>query len=186
MLLDELRLVLVLIGQHHITFVVSHLVGSGCPFIRIDHAASASVAVTDVHDAGAGVVRGHRLPVDDDVLQSQLCGNLSILQVFKQQLVIGAGSGEHVICLHGDVWQGEGRLTIRIHHGHFPKLIQLLRLHHAHGHADGLFIQRPARAPQRPVELLGDKEDLNLQSQFDLHIDADLQIQRARVVASAS
>ena len=100
--LDQLRFVLVFIGQYHIARVVCNLVGSGCHFIRVDCAELVIiVSIADDDDIDARIIRRDRLTVDDDILKRQLGGDVALLQVFKQQLVVGADSGEHVVGLHG-------------------------------------------------------------------------------------
>ena len=175
-ILDQLRLVLVLVGQHHIALVVFHLVGGSRHFIRIDHTELAVFAIADVEHACARVVGRNGFTVDDDVLQRQICGDIALLQVFKQQLVFGALGGEHIICLHGDIWYGEARLDIGIGRSQCPHILQLIGLNHAHGHSHGLGVQRPAMAPERPALLIGNYENLDLKAQLDFNIDTDFQI----------
>ena len=174
--LDQLGLILVLVGQHHVAFIVCDLVGGSRHFIRIDHTELAVFAIADVEHTCARVVGRNGFTVDDDVLQRQLRGDIALLQVFKQQLVFGALGGEHIICLHGDIWYGEARLDIGIGCSQCPHIIQLTGLNHAHGHSHGLGVQRPAMAPERPVLLIGNYEDLDLETQLDFNIYTDFQI----------
>ena len=184
-ILDQLGLVAVLIGQHHVALVAFHLVGGSGVFIRIHHAKVAVHTVADVEGGDAGIIRRHSLAVDDDVLQRQLRGNVALLQVFEQQLVLHAAAVDHVVGLHGQVGQGIAGLVVGVEHGGFPQFIQLAALHNAHGHAAPQGVQRPAVAPQRPGLLHRHDGDFHLKAQLDLNIDADLQVNRAEVVPSA-
>ena len=183
--LDQLGLVLVLVGQHHVALIGFHLVGGGQHLICIDHAEPAVHAVADIDDACARIVGRNRFTVEDDVLQRQLRGDVALLQVFKQQLVFRAGGGKHVVGLHGDIWQGIARPVFCLLHESIPLLHQIVVLHHAHGHAAGPAVQRQACAQDRPALLRGDQEDLDLERQLDFSVNADLQVDGARIIASA-
>ena len=184
--LDQLGLVLVFIGQHHVAGIVRDLVGGGSHFVRIDHAVPLAVfAIADDHNVDARIIRRNRLAVDHNVFQRQLRGNVALLQVFKQQLVFGAGRGEHVVGFHGQIGEGENRLAIGIDHVPLPYLIQLSRLHHAHGHAAGPCVQRPFAFPERPALFDGNDENLHLEDQLDFNRYADLQVDGACHIASA-
>ena len=177
MLLDHLGLVRVLVGQNHIALVVFHLVGSSLHFIRIDHAVlvvAGSVANDD--DVNARIPLFGRFPVDVDIFQGQLGGNIALLEILKQQLVLGAGGGKHIIGLHRKIRQRIAHLEIRIFHCSLPQLIQFLVLNHAHGHAVALAVQRPAFAPEGPALLCGNEEYLHFKDQLDFRIDTNLQV----------
>ena len=148
MVLDQLGLVLVFVGQHHVAGIIRHLVGGGSHLVRVDHAMPLAVfTIADDNDIDARIVRRNRLAVDHDIFQRQLRGNVALLQVFKQQLVFGAGGGEHVVGFHGQIGEGEYRLAVGIDDVPLPYLIQFGRLHHAHGHAAGPCVQRPLFSP---------------------------------------
>ena len=168
--LDQFGLILVLVGQHHIAIVVGDLIGGGLQFIRVDGAQLAVLAVADIEHSRAGVVSRNGFAVDADVLQRQTGGNIALLQVLKQQLVFGAFGCEHVIGLHGDIWDGEDGLDIGFGRGQCPHILQLTGLNHAHGHSHGLGVQRPAMAPECPGLLIGDDEHLDLDAQLDFNV----------------
>ena len=183
--LDQLGLVAVLIGQHHVALVAFHLVGGSGVFIRVHHAKAAVHAVADIERGDAGIILRHLLAVDDHVLQRQLRGDAALLQILEEQLVLHAAAVDHVVGLHRQVGQGIAGLVVGVEHGGLPQFIQLAALHHGHGHAAAQGVQRPAVAPQRPALLHGHEEDFHLKAQLDLNVDADLQVDRAEVVASA-
>ena len=183
--LDGVGLVAVVVGQHHVALVAFHLVGGSGVFIRVDHAQSAVHAVADVDGGDAGIILRHGLAVDDDVLQRQLRGDIALLQRLKEQLTLHTFTVDHVVGYDWQIGQGIACLVVCVHHGGFPQLVQLAALHDGHGHAAAQGVQRPAVAPQRPVLLHGHDEDFHLKGQLDLNVDADLQVDRAEVVASA-
>ena len=177
MILNQFGLVLVLVGQHHVALVVGHLVGGSRHFIRIDHTELAVAgSIADKDDINARIVFLNRFSIDDDVLQRQLCGDIALLQVLKQQLVFGAFCREHVIGLHGDIWQGVVRLMVGILRSSCPQFIQSPVLDNAHGHSHGLGVQRPAMAPERPGLLIGNDEHLDLDAQLDFNVHTHFHI----------
>ena len=147
MILNQLGSVPVLVGQHHIALVVGYLAGSSQHFIRIDRTGLTVFAISDIDDVYARIIRLDCFAIKNNILQRQLCGDAALLQVFKQQLVFRAFGGEHVVGLHWKIGQDITRPVIRILHGTFPQFIQIIVLHHAHGHSISCIVQRPSIAP---------------------------------------
>ena len=185
LMLDQLGLVLIFIGEHHVAVVQRDLVGGGRHFVRVDHARLALHAVARVDHVHARVVGRDRLAVDVDVLQRELGGDVARLQGVKQQLVVGALRREHIVGFHRQVTEDVARPAVDIPHGQLPHRVQLVLLHNAHGHAAGQGIQIPAIAPQRDVQLVGEEKNVDYGRQLEVKVYADLHIQRARVVASS-
>ena len=184
--LDQLGTAPVLIRQHHVALVVLHLVGGCGVFVRVDRADAMSVrAIAEGHDVDARVAGLGGLAVDDDVLQRQLRRDLALLQRLKQQLAFDRSSRVHVEARDGQIGQVVRRDVVGILGGLRPCLLQLILVDVGHVHASAQAVHRPAAAPERRAHLKGHEQEVDYACQIQVEVDADLEVQSARIIASA-
>ena len=182
-MLDQLGLVPVFIGQHHVAVVERDLVGGGRHFVRVDDAGLALHAVARVNHVHARVVGRNRLAVDVDVLQRKLRGDVARLQGVKQQLPVAAFARVHVVGDNRQIFEDIARPAVDVLHRQIPHLVQRVLLHDAHGHAPVQGIQIPAIVPEGRAHIEGEEEEVQFEAHVEVEIHADLQIHCARIVA---
>ena len=186
MVLDQFGLVFILISQHHIALIILYLVVGRRILVCVDRAAPVAVcAIANNDDVDARIISRDRFAVDDHVLQRQLCGDIALLQIFKQLLAFGAFARAQVVGIQGKIEQVVAGFVVGVLHGLRPHFLQRRLLHHAHGHVVVQGVQRPSLRPERAAELKGKEEQVDPRFTTELQVYAHIQIQRVRIIASA-